>query len=297
MKKTLLLIVTIFLGLSVNSYAQQDDDLEIFDKDLWDESEIDVNFFSDIPMIEIIYGLETPSIHKDIFNSSFNKPSSLEGRFGYIDINKNLYNSSVFSVDGHYVFIGYITNELSFNKNDVDDRKFSIDLWNFGITDYEGYGWEFSPMTNMQFYNNASIMWSGVNSDDSLINREDFRKIERISDGVRFGDSYETGIKFQIYKPVNLAFGYTRQLIYTRLLFWKWAGSKIIQAIGDELVNMFNDDILEASPSFGPVIYFILNTAYNYGWYELSKSRMNFPFSTEKPLIIDGLKFGFNLTF
>jgi len=289
------LAVIFLFAININAQENDNNDIEIFnDNEFWDE---DVNFFTDLPIIEVLYGIEIPSIHKDAFSSSFNKPSSLEGRFGYLDIDKDLYKSSMFSINGNYLFIGYLTNDLSFNKNDIDNKKFSVDVWNIGVSEFDSYGWEFSENFNLQFYTSGSLLWSGVSCNDSLLNQADYNKISRITDGVRFGDRYETGFKFQFYKPLSIVAGFQRHLIYSRVLFWKWTGSKIVQGIGEAIVNMFNDDIMKSSPNFGPIIYFILNTAYNYGWYELCKSNMNFPFSTEEPLIIDSFKFGFNIVF
>jgi len=80
-------------------------------------------------------------------------------------------------------------------------------------------------------------------------------------------------------------------------LFWKWAGSAIIEAAANGLLDVFIKEVFESSPQAGPIVNFLLKNALAYGIYELRQSDMNWPFTTTPPLAFDTFRFGVNFTF
>jgi hypothetical protein len=85
--------------------------------------------------------------------------------------------------------------------------------------------------------------------------------------------------------------------VYERHLFWKWAGSGIIELASQGLLDAFIREILKSTPAAGPVVFFILKSALGYGLYELRQEKMNWPFSSAPPMAFDNIKFGVTFVF
>jgi hypothetical protein len=91
--------------------------------------------------------------------------------------------------------------------------------------------------------------------------------------------------------------GYERSIVFERHLFWKWAGSGIIEVAAQGLLDAFIKEIFKSSPSAGPIVYFVLKSALGYGLYELRQEKMNWPFSSAPPIAFNNIKFGVTFTF
>jgi hypothetical protein len=74
-------------------------------------------------------------------------------------------------------------------------------------------------------------------------------------------------------------------------------GSYALLQIGLGAVSNFTDDIIESSPLAGPVFYFLLRNGLSYAYYQGVSNRMNWPFSSETPMMIATYKFGISYTF
>ena len=91
--------------------------------------------------------------------------------------------------------------------------------------------------------------------------------------------------------------GYERSIVFQRHLFWKWAGSAIIEAAAQGLLDGFISEVFESTPAAGPIVNFLLKNALAYGIYELRQDKMNWPFSSEAPIAYDQFKFGVTFVF
>jgi hypothetical protein len=273
----------------------EEENLEIFDDSFWD-TDFDTSFKMEHPVVEVVYGITQPKIHKDGFNSDFSQVSSVNGRFGYTDIESNLFESNVFEYSLTCVSLGYSSSKLNFSEDD-NISNIGINRWQFGVGSMKGYGHKFTEKTNLLFYSASNINWSGIDYDEKAQIPTDQKLIDRFADGIRFGESFEGGIKFQVYEPIAITASYERQIVYPRLLFWKWAGSGLLFGIGEGIISHFSEKIIKASPTFGPFFNFVLLNAYKYGTYELRKKRMNWPFVTEAPLMYEGFNVGLSFTF
>jgi hypothetical protein len=74
-------------------------------------------------------------------------------------------------------------------------------------------------------------------------------------------------------------------------------GSYTIIQIGMGMISAFGDDIVQASPTFGPIFYFLLKNGLAYGFYQGVKEKMNWPFNSETPLTIETYRIGLSFTF
>jgi len=79
-------------------------------------------------------------------------------------------------------------------------------------------------------------------------------------------------------------------------LFWKWAGSAVIEEVANGLLDVFIKEIFRSSPAAGPIVNFLLKNGLSYGIYELRQEKMNWPFSSAPPLAFDSFRFGITFT-
>jgi hypothetical protein len=95
---------------------------------------------------------------------------------------------------------------------------------------------------------------------------------------------------------VNAA--YTWDQVYPRHLFWKWAGTSVIEGIASGLVDAFVKAIGNSSPKAVPVMNFVLRNGLAYGFKSLRKSNMTWPFGADTPpLNIETFSVGATVSF
>jgi len=141
-------------------------------------------------------------------------------------------------------------------------------------------------------------VWTKFDPVDSTgISEEDRKILDRYAGAFRFGHSGEAGVKLQIAKTFGIVVGYEFAVVYPRHIFWPWLGSHIIQSTALGMISTFSEDIVNSSPIFGPVMYFLLKNGVMYAFYQGYKEKMNWPFDSETPLTIETFKIGASLTF
>ena len=120
---------------------------------------------------------------------------------------------------------------------------------------------------------------------------------DRYNESFRFGTSNEAGIRIKPIENLILDAAYERSVVFERHLFWKWAGSAIIETAAQGLIDGFINEVFESSPAAGPIVNFLLKNGLAYGLYELRQEKMNWPFNSEAPLSYDQFKFGVTVVF
>jgi hypothetical protein len=121
--------------------------------------------------------------------------------------------------------------------------------------------------------------------------------MDRFGDSFRFGTKFEGGVRMMLGTHVELGAGYERSLIFPRWLFWKWAGSELLESAVLGMVDEFVDEIRERTPVAAPIVSFVLKNGVSYFVYELRKEDMNYPFTTEDPILSDSYTFSLAFVF
>ncbi|MPN02604.1 hypothetical protein SDC9_149820 [bioreactor metagenome] len=122
-------------------------------------------------------------------------------------------------------------------------------------------------------------------------------KLDRFHDKLKFGSSFEAGINLTLFNNLGLNATYEQDHIFPAHLFWYWTGSELIENIAKEFTNSFIQEITKRNMIAGPIINFVVKNGISYGMYELRKSKMNWPFSHEAPLVLEKFKLGISYTF
>ena len=300
MLKFNLLIVFSLIFCSLSLFAQQDttktDDEWDWHWDEWEDWTVDIGFNKSHPAISLHYGFAEMS-RTDI-QSQFVDPNLWELKLGYIK-SRNAWNTE--NIIKHTYNYLYLSNESSkLAGKEAVGAEVESDTWRFGAAWSSGYGYKLGESSSIVPYYTYSLNWSDIDftlPEDPTLPEEDIKTLNYIEGSFRFGTSSEGGVRFQIINNVMLDAGYERSIVFERHLFWKWAGSALIEAAAQGLLDGFINKIFKSSPTAGPVVNFLLKNALAYGIYELRQDEMNWPFPSAPSLAYDQFKFGMTFVF
>jgi len=306
MKKfTIFSILILFLS-SVLILAQDDSNQNKHKHKLFDFKTFTFWDGSYNPFIEINYGVG--NIRSDNFSDPFKKIGNLQIKLGHSEIDS--YDESILEYDQSFLSLSSFSDRL---KSSITDNLIRTDSWQFSLGERTGYGYSFGKIALIP-YSQRSITWTklivtdnyyknvlanpdeilnpGKSSFDPLANT-----LNRFNKSFRFGTSAEGGINFQMGSLVTIGAGYEFNTVYPRVQFWKAAGSLVLEETAQGLVSQFVDEIMDNSPAAGPIVSFFLKNGLAFAYYSLTKSDMNWPFSTEAPLTYETFKINLGFTF
>ena len=145
---------------------------------------------------------------------------------------------------------------------------------------------------NIALLNGSGTFWTDLNFENPT------SVTSRFADGVRIGTKYASDIMLlKLGDMVSLNIGASRYVVYERYLFWKHTGSSLLKSLADLSLDMFIEEIKDASPYAYPVVNFLLKTALDYGFSELQRNKMNWPFATAPAFISDEFRVGLSFEF
>jgi len=246
------------------------------------------------PSLSLNYGFS--EISRTDLEAPFSDNNLIELKLGYTYKKTTKYSENIEKSTFNYGFLNRNSTELTGSSEATSDIE--TDNWQFGLGWSGGYGYKISEGASITPYYTSSLTWTNLDfTDDSLRYQEDERIKSLYDETFRFGSSYETGVRVQATSLIALEGGYERSIVFERHLFWKWAGSGIIELAANGILDVFIKEVFKSSPSAGPVVFLLLKTALGYGLYELRQDKMNWPFPSAPPIAFDNFKFGVTLTF
>ena len=250
--------------------------------------------FFDKPFIELNNGISSLSL--DGMSGKFSNAGLIEMKLGTATEYRSRYSKNLLKYFNSYLFLDKVSSTYNYGSKDAAAYKF--DMWRFGGGKKEGYGMKLGSMSLVP-YTSSSLAWSYLDTKDlsGLSELNDFNSIAKFNKDIRFGTQAEGGLIINVLPMLSLEAKYERSAIFPRTLFWKYAGSALIEEGGMQLLDDFVSRILRNEPTAGAIVNFVLKNAYSYGMYELRKTKMNWPFDTEAPLMHEAFKFGLSFTF
>jgi len=316
MKTKLLTILCALLFSSIITFAQEHDsslvrdvkpaeDTTFSDDENWGDWEKDFDKewdkdwkdwgshsfkFKGMPSVSLNYGLAKLS-RKDL-TGSFSKPGMIELRLGY-QTEKSIKNhEEIIDQSNKYFHLGNINSDIG----TISNTKYNSNTWRFGLGNSSGYGYKLGNSAIL-LNHTVSIDWSRIDIKSSISSPGDSSILSLYNKSFRFGTTWNGGIQVKIIPQLAIDASFERSIIFERHMFWKWAGSLIVESAGQMLIDHFIGEILDSSPNAAPVVNFLLKNALSYGIYELRKEKMNWPFETASPLAYDQFKFGLTFIF
>jgi len=304
-KLNLLIALVLLVGLG---FTKAQDDSTKTEKDWewhWDEMDdwedwtVDFGFNKTRPAISLQYGLA--DLSRTDIQSQFVDPNLLELKLGYIKDRNAWETDYIIKHSYNYLYLSNESNSLA--GKEAVGTEIESDMWRFGFGNSSGYGYKLGENSAIIPYYSYSLNWSNIdfpNTDELrliLVPDPDIEKLNLYDESYRFGTSGEGGVRVKLIENLMIDAGYERSIVFQRHLFWKWAGSALIEAAAQGLLDGFINNIFKSSPAAGPVVNFLLKNALAYGIYELRQDQMNWPFPSEAPIAYDQFKFGMTFVF
>lgn len=255
-----------------------------------------------IPIISVNYGFVIPFLHKDAYgveSDDILSTNSINVRLGIGTI-RPLRSDPDSVVFWHSQSLLSITNyNTEYGSKETGVTGIASDSWGFGLESGGGYGFKSGDRDFLYLNSITGLTWTifdfigtGAEPVTPLP-----KSLETFEGQARFGNSFEANIALYPIENIGITVGYERSMIFPRHMFWYWAGSSILQSIASGLGDWFAKEIIKKSPVAGAMMHFVLNNAINYGFYELRKVAMNWPFDTAHPFLYDSFKVGLALKF
>jgi hypothetical protein len=215
------------------------------------------------------------------FVGTFDDIGSLQLTLGYGELRP--YRTELLALDERALFVAYGDRALG---NKAGDSTHVIPtVWQAGLAFKGGYGYPVGADlailpafgASFDFTRITTQRPNGLAGADSTI-------LDRYEGSFRFGHSAEAELRFELSRSVSLSGLYQLSIIYPRVVFWQWVGSFGIAAVGMGILSQMSVEITRSSPVLGPVLGWLLKSAFAYGVYALWRDNMHWPFKSETPL-------------
>jgi hypothetical protein len=291
--KLLTMIVSMLLALPMSGVAQ-----------LWNKPDTSHtsgeqgHYLHRRPSISLLFG--GSRLKRKDLSSTFAKPPVAKMRIGLTDewMVTNYWEDSVstgiLKEDSSWLSLANISTEIG-NKSTSGD--INTDAWRIGAGAEQGYGYPIGNASAIIPYNAMAFDWTRLRLNSGTVITSDSSILQPFDGTFRFGTSVEGGIKFQIVSLLTADVAYERAVVFPAHLFWKWAGSTVIEIASQAVMDEFVNRVMDNSPGAVPVVNFLLKSGISYGVYELRKDKMNWPFNSTPPLTIDSFKAGLTFIF
>jgi len=295
----LLLFISPFIVSQTDSTKLDDGEWEWYweDYDDWEYWDLEFGFKEKRPAISLNYGFA--ELSREDVQSQFVDPNLIELKIGFIRDRQAWESESIIKHSYKYLFLSNESNNLSGKEatgNEIESK-----MWRFGYGNSSGYGYKVGESASIIPYYTYTINWTNIDFNNpgnlAFVPEADQIIMGYYDESFRFGTSTEGGVRAKLIKNLILDAGYERAIVFQRHLFWKWAGSAVIESIAQSLVDEFVEEVFDSSPAAAPIVSFLLKNGLAYGIYELRQDKMNWPFPSEAPVSYDQFKFGVTFVF
>ncbi|HRJ98996.1 MAG TPA: hypothetical protein PL089_05185 [Ignavibacteria bacterium] len=250
------------------------------------------------PSIEVSYGVSDIKFSGTPYN--FSPTGLIELNLGFTSNNTSKFRKNIVSYKNRFLFLSFNSEENSVKSNNSGIKS---NLWKFGLGNKSGYGVSIGKSAAILPYSSRTFNWSNFKYDkqtdnsSALSDENYYSELDNMSGVFRFGSSFEAGINLQITKGFSIQPKYETADIFPRHLAGKQLMSSAIEYAGFGLLETFTKAVMKNSPVAGTFVNFILLNAYEYGFYQLKKDQMYWPFVSSAPLRYETFKLGMTFVF
>lgn len=244
--------------------------------------------------MQINYLLNQPSYHKEAFSGSLADNRGFEIKLGSITFDTLASSASIFDYESGFITV---KNHNSSWVSAESDNGIRYNAWAIGLNGHSGYSYKLGEAQRLTLYHGGSLQWTRLEFLDSAESQISQDNLNAFNESFRFGQNFESGIQLRFADNIAFDASYERNVVFPRHLFLNWIISNMTEAAAGGLIDVFVNQVENDSPSFVPIVNFVLKSALSYGFYELRKSDMNWPFSTAAPFTYDSFKVGLTFIF
>jgi len=158
--------------------------------------------------------------------------------------------------------------------------------WQFGLISEGGYGYRLGQTSSLLLTHGGGMCWTVFGLQDTVP-----EALAAFHERLRFGTQRSGALVLQFSPLMGVGICVERAAVFPAHLVWKHLGSALLEGAGHVLIEQFVERILRArTPAAAPVVSFVLHNGFAYGWYELLRRRMNWPFASPAPLRMDAVR-------
>ena len=187
------------------------------------------------PTISLDYGFS--NISRTDVEAPFADNNLIELKLGYTYDKTSKYADYIEKKTFNYGFLNRNSTKLAGGSETDSDIK--TNNWQFGFGWSSGYGYRMGENSFVTPYYTSSLSWTNLDFADDTLSPNDERIKQLYDETFRFGSSVEGGVRVQATSLITLEAGYERSIVFERHLFWKWAGSGIIEIAAQGLLDVF----------------------------------------------------------
>jgi len=174
-----------------------------------------------------------------------------------------------------------------YNKSETKD--YDMNLYRFSVGYKTSYGFNilqntiFFPYSSTNFsVNKINIAKKNLSGSIATTTPED-----DLAKKTRYGWGYEAGFNFFINKSFSVNIGAERNFIMPRYMVWKDMGGFLIENIVTTKVEDIANFIAPFYPKTGCIMMFALPNLVRFGFTQLRKEKMCWPFDSRSPYMYD----------
>lgn len=283
----------VFSFNNMDTTTVEDEDFSSFDDfSVWEFDNFSFRL-SGRPTISLNYGMSNIGLNN--FGQNFDKTNFAEFKIGYTSERPTWVEQNILRYKYRYIYGANHSQNFGGKKENANDVE--TDLWRFGFGRTSGLGYHLGKSSAIIPYYGYTFGWSHLNIKSPVLTADDQTTAELYNESIRFGTSGEAGVRIQIVPQFTIEAGYEKSLIFPRHMFWKHAGSVLIETAVQSAVDRFVNEVLEVSPYAAPIVNFVLKNGVSLAMNQLRKEKMNWPFDTASPITYDQIKLGLTFVF
>ncbi len=198
-------------------------------------------------------------------------------------------------LDERYINAGFGLSDIE--ELQPDSNLVNSKIGRIGVGNRLGYGYKLGPLALIPYH---QIEVNAIHVDFTApksLSTEQLDILSRYPGQFHLNLSYGGGVKVDLFHALSANASYETSIVYPRWLFLQWLGSFIIQELGMGVATYFGDDLVEAAPLFGPLLYWGIKNGLSLLYFSQVRQHMNWPFASESPMTNVTFKLGAQLTF
>ena len=215
------------------------------------------------------------------FGGTLAKLGTASLKFGYRELKP--YKSRWLKMDDRFLSGSY--GSTDFPLGETGTAGLSAEFWSLGVGQKVGYGYDLGFLKLVPHHQVTFGAAKMQPQSFSTLSAADSAIIGRYYYNTHLSLGTEGGVSTMVFGFLGVNAGFESSVIYPKVVFPEWITSYVLAAGAIILVSGFSEDIVEVSPTLGPIIYFVLRNAVAYGFMYAFSRNQNWPFPSEVPMM------------
>ncbi len=280
------------------TYSDKNEPLDSAAYREWDFDFWSMDSYSDLkrPTIELEYGMNEAFYNEDAFSTEFNPNNRFMGKIGFANYGETVAGTGLLKYSFSSLFFGQSLGDID---EIIEDQTLNSKVLSFGMLSSSGYGYTISGNFQILLTHGTGLSWNSLDftNPNGIVDANQIDRIKVMDDGIRFGETFESGIKVRLIENIGITATYSENLIMPRFLFWHWSLGKLIEGTTQGIASYFVNRVKKTSPTLVPILYFVVKNGISYGFHRIRENNMNWPSNTAPPLFQRNFNIGVSFIF